>query len=85
MEDSDMKINSPETHYHYPTPEKPKMGSLAKSLLGLAAATVLGGSGVGAAYFVAEALKSRPVLQGTDTDTTIIQRFVEQDADWIKP
>ena len=89
MESDEMKINSPTTvNNHYPaaqTPQPSKAASLLKPLLLAGASAVLGGSGLGAAYFIAEAIKSRPVLQDTDTDSTIIQRFVDQDADWIKP
>lgn len=88
MESDEMKINSPTTvHNNYPpaqTPPSNPAASLLKPLILAGASALLGGSGLGAAYFIAEAIKSRPVLQDTDTDSTIIQRFVDQDADWIK-
>jgi len=81
--EDDMKINSPETHHHYPPPEKPQ--SLLKPLAGLAAAAMLGSSGIGAAYMVASALKDRPKVNNVeDTDSTLLQKFAPQDADWLK-
>ena len=89
MGTDEMKINSPTTvhNYHPPQPATlpQKAAGILRPLLLAGASAALGGSGLGAAYFIAEAIKSRPVLQGVDTDSTIIQRFVEQDAEWIKP
>ncbi len=85
MED-EMKIHCPETHHHYPPPppQTPStLSKLAKPLIGLAAAGVLGASGVGAAYVVAEALASKVIPEAVDTDSTLLQQFVPQDSEWI--
>lgn len=86
--DEEMKINSPTNHvvHNYPIPSQPIKSSnqLLRPLLNLAAATVLGGSGLGAAWMVADALFNKPVATGTDTNSTLLQQFQDQNVEWAK-